>query len=528
MRNVGDVAGPGGQLTGGSSGRRADDDPLPPGGSSLYTPAYRVSNTEGEGGLPGQDLATSSRRGSGRTEYGGDRIGHSAADHSGSRYSWGDEDSGRAGGGYVRSGYDRSGHDDAGHGQSGYGGAAWPDDEVGYSWSTDDPDAWPGAGLSGRDAISQPIVSNAVRGFPPAPGDALPIYPPGPFAAWNRSQPGRSDGRGGQPARAGLTDGSQLATATITPDEFDTDYSIPAIKDPVLGHAGRSAGPDRRRASAAGGQEMAQKVRSDQLPREPATHGGRAKGKGSRSAGRSRKKRQPAWLAIGAAGVIIAAVAAILVVTIPHGSNPAPSSTPSSTPTPVGSSPKAPPGPWGFIGSRKTDAVPLTAAELYPASISNAGAAYTKAKQAKGTNCRAALIGSALQAAVSHGGCSQTLRATYLSKTAKVMATIGVFNLKNFASARKAARKAGQAEFVAQLAAKAGPAKSIGQGTGLEEAIVKGHYLVLVWAETTNLSPPKGQAGRTRLTAFMNLLVKHTVNVSLSNRMVDGKPVTTG
>jgi hypothetical protein len=370
------------------------------------------------------------------------------------------------------------------------------------------------------------VVSNAVRGFPPAPGDALPVYPPGPFAVWNRGQPGRSGGRGGQPARAGLTDGSQLATATITPDEFDTDYSIPAIKDPVLGHAGRSAGPDRRRA-VAGGQELTQKVRSDQLPREPATHGGRAKGKGGRSAGRSRKKRQSAWLAIGAAGVIIAAVAAILVVTIPHGSNPPPRSTPSSTPTPVSSSPKAPAGPWGFIASRKTDPVPLTAAELYPASISNAGAIYTKAKQAKGMNCRAALIGSALQAAVRHGGCIQTLRATYLSRSAKVMATIGVFNLKNFASASKAARKAGQAEFVAQLAAKTGPAKSIGQGTGLEEAIVKGHYLVLVWAETTNLSPPKGQAGRTRLTAFMNLLVKHTVNVSLSNRMVDGKPVTT-
>ena len=481
-----------------------------------------MSNAGGESGLSGQDLAASSRRGSGRTEYRGDGYGHSAADHSGSRYPGGDEGPGRAG-----SGYDRSGHDDAGYGQSGYGNAAWPDDEAGYSWSTDDPDAWPGTSLSGRDAISQPAASNAVRGFPPAPGDALPVYPPGPFAAWNRGQPGRSDGRGGQPARAGLTDSSQLATATITPDEFDTDYSIPAIKDPVLSHAGRSAAPDRRRASAVGGQEMAPKVRSDQLPREPATHGGRAKGKGSRSAGRSRKKRQPAWLAIGAAGVIIAAVAAILVVTIPHGSKPVPRSTPSSTPTPVSSSPKAPPGPWGFIGSRKTDPVPLTAAELYPASISDAGTVYTRAKYAKGTNCRAALIGSALQAAVRHGGCIQTLRATYLSKSAKVMATIGVFNLKTFASASKAAGKAGHAEFVAQLAAKAGPAKSIGQGTGLEEAIVKGHYLVLVWAETTNLSPPKGQAGRTRLTAFMNLLVKHTVNFSLSNRMVDGKPVTT-
>ena len=171
--------------------------------------------------------------------------------------------------------------------------------------------------------------------------------------------------------------------------------------------------------------------------------------------------------------------------------------------------------------------MPLTTAELYPSSISKAGTVYTRAKQAKGTNCHAALIGSALQAAVRHGGCIQTLRATYLSKSAKVMATIGVFNLKNSAAATKAAGKAGHAEFVAQLAAKAGPATSIGQGTGLEEAIVKGHYLVLVWAENTNLNPPKGRDGRARLTAFMNLLVNHTVNVSLSNRMVDGKPVPT-
>ena len=54
---------------------------------------------------------------------------------------------------------------------------------------------------------------------------------------------------------------------------------------------------------------------------------------------------------------------------------------------------------------------------------------------------------------------------------------------------------------------------------------MKGHYLVLVWAEDTNLSPPKGKADRARLTAFMNLLIKQTVNVSLSHRMVDGKPV---
>ena len=421
MRNVGDGASRGGQVSRGPARRRrADDD-----GSQLYTPAYRQRSGQAESGAP-------------------------AANHP--PY-----------------------YDDLGSA---------------YSWSADDPDAWPATKLPGQDAVAQPVRSNAVRGFPPAPGDPLPIYPPGPFAAWNVGQPGRSDGRSG--ARAGLTDSSALTTATITPDEFDTDYSLPAIKDPIPGRDRRSAGSDQRRSADLTGQGMAQQVRGDQPLREPApvSHGGRPKGRGSR------KKRQPAWLAIGAAGVIIAAVAAILVVTLPRGNSPAPRHTPTSTPSPVSASPTAPPGPWGFIGSRKTDPVPLTAAELFPASVSNGSTVYIRAIKAKGTNCRGALIGSELQAAVRRAGCKQTLRATYLSKGAKVMATIGVYNLKTFATASKAAGKAGHNEFVAQLAAKAGPAKSIGQGTGLEEAIVKGHYLVLVWAENTNLNPPKTEAGQ--------------------------------
>ena len=530
MRNAGDRAAPGGRPHGtprdagaggrvsGSSGRPGDggDQAPSPGGASLFTPAYRVSHADA-GGQPGTGSAAPAG-------YGDAGYGRPAADVSGSGYSRADGEQGQARGGYDRDDY----------GSAGYGaadGPAWPDDELGspYSWSTGDPDAWPGTSLP--DAGAQHLMSNAVRGFPPDPGDALPVYPPGPFAAWNRGQPGRQDGRDGRAGRAGaLADGSQLATATITPDEFDTDYSIPAIKDPLPGQADRSGAADRRRAVAATGAQPVQKVRGDQLAPDAgrASRGGRAKGRSGRTPGRGRKKRQPAWLAIGAACVIIAAVAAILVVTIPRGTTPPPHHKPSSTPTPASSSPTAPPGQWGFIGSRTTDPVPLTAAELYPATVSSHGTVYAKVRQAKGNNCHAALIGATLRGSVKHGACSQTLRATYVSKAAKVMGTIGVFNLKTAAAATNAAGKAGHAEFVAQLAAKSGPAKAIGQGTGIEEAIVKGHYLVLVWAETTNLNPPKGKAGRAKLTAFMNLLVDRTVNVSLSSRMVDGKPAPPG
>jgi hypothetical protein len=385
-----------------------------------------------------------------------------------------------------------------------------------HNWANDDVSLWP----------NERELSNAVRGFPPIPGEPLPVYPPGPFAAWNRGQPGQGGGRSGQDAE-NTAGSSQFVSATITPDEFDTDYSLPAIKDPIPGQAAHSASADRSPRSAAAATRAPLRGQrgghDEQAP--PDRHG--LAGRTSRLAGRTgrtRRRRQPAWLAITAAGVIIAAVAVILVVTSPTASPPKqPKSR--NTPPAASTSPTPPPGPWGYyIGARKTDPVPLTIAELYPPSFSSGGTRYTRATQARGKKCRAALIGSTLQTAVSRAGCSQTLRATYLSKTAKVMATIGVFNLKNYAAAGNAASKAGKSEFVSQLASRTAPAKAIGQGTGIEEAVVKGHYLVLVWAEATNLNPPKSPAGRHRLEAFMNLLIKDTVNVSLSTRMVDGKP----
>lgn len=523
MRNAGD------RTPGGSSSRRqraADAEPPPPaGGASLFTPAYRVSQPATGSDSDDAHPSGSPARGAGDIGYAGAGSGRPPSDlpGSGAAYAAGQ----RSPGGQAGSG----GH----RGPGDAGGPVWPEDDLrsAYSWATDDEDsAWPGTDLPGRGTMAPHVLSNAVRGFPPAPGDPLPAYPPGPFAAWNRGHPDRQR-RTGQAAGSragGQAETSQLAVATITPDEFDTDYSIPAIKDPLPGQAGRAtatAGQDQRSADAPGGRARhAQPQRDDVRPREQvpaAPASGPARGR-SAPAGRTRKNRQSAWLAIGTAAVIVAAVAAVLVLTSPGNSGPLANPKPSNTPGPGRTSPTPPPGPWGYIATRRTDPVLLTMSELFPATISNAGTVYTRATQTKSANCRAALIGSSLQAAVRHGHCAQALRATYLSRSAKVMGTIGVFNLRNYVAASQAASKAGHSEFVAQLAAKAGPAKAIGQGTGIEEAIVKGHYLVLVWAEATNLNPPKGTAGRARLTAFMNLLISQTVNVSLSNRMVDGKP----
>jgi len=342
----------------------------------------------------------------------------------------------------------------------------------------------------------------------------LPVYPPGPFAAWNRGHGGRAgEGTG---SRAGGYAGSsgQLAT-TITPDEFDTDYSLPAIKDPLPGKAGGGA----TQRTAAHGRRSAGSTVTEQ-PRAP-RRGSRASGK--ERAARTRRRRLSATLAITTAGVIVAAVALILVLSNPGPATPSPHRR-GNSPGPAATSPSAPSGKWKYIGSRTTDAVPLTLAELYPAVITSGVHKYTRATESKGRNCHGSLIGSALQAAVRRSGCTQELRATYLSRSARVMATIGVFNLKTAVVASKAATKAGRSEFVAQLPAKTGPTQAIGQGTGLEEALVKGHYLVLIWAEATNLTAPRTAAAREHISAVMSLLITRTVNVSLSTRMVNGRP----
>ena len=230
-------------------------------------------------------------------------------------------------------------------------------------------------------------------------------------------------------------------------------------------------------------------------------------------------------LAIGTAVVIIVAVAAVLVVTSLGKTSAPPKANPANKPHPTGApTPTAPAGKWGFIGIRSTDETPLTLKELFPSSFVTGSVYFHATKLKPGHNCHTALIGGALQAAVRKADCTQDMRASYVARLDNAMATIGVFNLESAAAASKAALKTGPSEFVAQLASKNGVTSKIGQGTGLEEAVVKGHYLVLVWAEKIDLTAPKTAWQRGRLTRFMNTLLQATVNGTLSFRMVEGKP----
>ena len=111
------------------------------------------------------------------------------------------------------------------------------------------------------------------------------------------------------------------------------------------------------------------------------------------------------------------------------------------------------------------------------------------------------VLGGKLQAALRKGGCTQVMRASYLSAGQQIMATIGVLNLANVTAAEQAGKATGATAFIKQLPGAKGPTRNLMKGTGLEEAEIKGHYLILTWAEFTDLQGAEearssGPAGR--------------------------------
>ncbi len=199
-----------------------------------------------------------------------------------------------------------------------------------------------------------------------------------------------------------------------------------------------------------------------------------------------------------------------------------PTQAPKVTPSAAASSPTQ--APYGHIGSRSADPLPLTVAQLFPSSFTVAGQVITRTVTAAGQRCVAALVGANIRSSVRRAHCDQVVRATYLSKSGGLMGTIGVLNLTTASGAVKAIRSADASDFIGQLKARHGPTHRIGGGTGIEVAAAKGHYLILIWAEFTSLRKPKTTAQRRAIENFMTQLLDRTANVSLTNRMLTGTP----
>jgi hypothetical protein len=243
---------------------------------------------------------------------------------------------------------------------------------------------------------------------------------------------------------------------------------------------------------------------------------------------RKRHGRGSVVMAMAGALLLVAAAATALyfgVLRSPAKPHP-PASLPSKPATGHKASPSTSPkpGPYGHIGTRAQDPQPLTVKQLYPKRFGALGGPVVRTADRIGTSCGSAVVGSGLQSALSSAGCNQAVRATYISPKRGMMGTIGVLNLKSGGAARTAARAAGTGNFIAQVPGRHGPTSKIGQGTGVEEFSAKGHYLILIWAEFSDLRSPRTTQQSRALGAFMNAVLDKTANVSLTTRFMTGKP----
>jgi hypothetical protein len=346
-----------------------------------------------------------------------------------------------------------------------------------------------------------------------APTQAWPTFT-GPDGADASAWPGLD---GGQPGTARMPGGPDATTADGLNAAAAAAADVTANGAPAR-TGGRAADPAG--AGGAGGRERGSRAAAPgSVPargpsrRPAATGGGRRKGRSS------------AILAVSAVVVLaLAAVTFLVFVARHHGT---PTAAPTAKPK-ASSSPSASPsptlGPFGHIASRTADPMPLTVTQLYPRTFTAAGHPYIRTATRHGKSCAGALVGTRLPAAVKAAKCSQVVRASYASTGIHEMGTIGVLNLGTAARAARAGRAAGAADFIAQVTGRRGPTRLLGRGTGIEEAVAKGHYLILMWSQFTGRHRPRTPAQRKRLESFMTTLFQHTANVSLTNRMVDGAP----
>jgi len=180
-------------------------------------------------------------------------------------------------------------------------------------------------------------------------------------------------------------------------------------------------------------------------------------------------------------------------------------------------------GRWQHIGSRSQDPQPLTLAALFPPQFELNGKSYARTAASITKTCSLAVFGADLQAALQTGHCSQVARASYLSGDGKMMGTVGVVNLISVNAAQKAGKATSTQEILAPLTSKKGPTSKLGNGTGVVQAEIKGHYLILVYAEYASLKSPSGTAQRQALEQFATNIITGSANINLSTRMLTGK-----
>jgi hypothetical protein len=372
----------------------------------------------------------------------------------------------------------------------------------------------------------------AAAGRPPAGARRQAPWPP-PERTGTGRRPGARRGAGPRHALRPGT-GPQPGMPEASPRDLDPGGAPQPAADPPRAAArtpARGFPPTSGRPSPPPGIPGPWHV-----PGPPAAAGGGYRGDGRHPGGQARpegpgRRGGPGTRSRLRRGRVLLAAAVVLVLAAggfaafkylyqPRVNAPVPSSLRLPTTNPGSPDFDKTLGKWQHIGTRAQDPQPLTVTELYPPRFALDGSSYVRAAATATTNCTLAVYGSRLQAALQSGHCSQVLRASYLSGT--MMGTIGVVNLISAAAAGTAGKVTGPQQIIAPLSARKGPAAKLGNGTGVVLAEIKGHYLILMWAEFTDLKPPSTAAARQRLQQFCEDMLTGSANIALSTRMLTG------
>ncbi|GAA0927003.1 hypothetical protein [Nonomuraea longicatena] len=188
--------------------------------------------------------------------------------------------------------------------------------------------------------------------------------------------------------------------------------------------------------------------------------------------------------------------------------------------------PSAPPGEFGYAGSRKTDPQPLTVKELFgQKTITQGGRTYSLAATKKDKKCGDGVVGDKLVKALKAAKCSQMIRASYRDKSGKIMGTVGIANLSTSRNAAKVAAVGGKKRevYLKALPGKDSVTKKLGSGSGAAEVWTHGHYAVLVWFQKSDGSAPDKKSGK-QLAQAADDVTKLTVFKALDARSVSGYP----
>ncbi|MEV4103630.1 hypothetical protein AB0J42_25515 [Nonomuraea sp. NPDC049649] len=365
------------------------------------------------------------------------------------------------------------------------------------SGPTGSPDPFGSSPTGSRDPLSSgpPTGPMGAASGPPGGSDPFASRPSDAFTPGSRKPPPGAP----QPPTEAFTQ----PPAGDTPPPADDAAQEP--KDGGRGRRGRSkaAKPDKPGKS----EEKPEKDEKAKTPRQtwsPYDEGPRSRG--------------PLWASLAGLGVLVL-LGGGLAVMFNTKSPETVSSAELRTSAPL---PSAPPGKFGYAGSRSTDPDPLTVKELFRSKkITVSGRAYQMTVTSKDKKCADGVHGDKLGKALKSGKCTQMMRASFRDKKGEVIGTVGVANLSTTKNATRVAKAADKTNYVKPLAGKDEVTKFLGSGSGGAKVWTHGHYAVMVWFQLKDGSEPDKKVSK-RLFQAADDITKSTVFKALDARSLTG------